>query len=86
MRWLQEIIDDPGRSALAKRIFYAIVISIAILEILTVNVLHIGHGYFWFDSLPAFGSVYGLISCLLIIVMAKFVLPHILSKKEDYYE
>ena len=85
MRWLQGIIEDPKRSAFAKRLFYAIVISVVLLEILTVKVLHLGHGYFWFEDLPAFNSVYGLVSCVLIIVLAKFVLPFIVSKKDDYY-
>jgi hypothetical protein len=47
-------------------------VIVALLEVLVVNVLHLGHGYFWFDGLPAFGSLYGFLSSVIIIVVAKF--------------
>ncbi|HMK44159.1 MAG TPA: hypothetical protein VK445_08490 [Dissulfurispiraceae bacterium] len=81
-RWL----EDPQRVRLLKRAFVAGVVLIALLEVLVVNVLHLGHGYFWFDGLPAFGSLYGFISSVIIIVIAKFVLYPLVSRKEEHYD
>lgn len=84
MNWLIKIVNTD--KPILKKIFIIALVLVAGLEILTVNILHLGHGHFWFENLPAFGSGYGLISCLIIIVLAKFILAPILGKKEDYYD
>lgn len=84
MNWLVRIVNTD--KAKLKKVFVIALILIAGLEILTVNILHLGHGHFWFEDLPAFGSGYGFISCLIIIILAKFVLAPMVGKKEDYYE
>ena len=44
------------------------------------------HHHFAFEGWPAFGSLYGLISCVLIIVVSKFIGKRLLMRKEDYYD
>ncbi|MCX8026256.1 MAG: hypothetical protein N3A62_00170 [Thermodesulfovibrionales bacterium] len=84
MNWLNRIVNTDKITA--KRLFIIALVLIAGLEVITVNILHLGHGHFWFENLPAFGSGYGFISCLLIIILAKFILAPLLGKKEDYYD
>lgn len=85
MNIFERILEDPKRFSIAKKICYAILVLIVLLEI-AVNLLHLGHGHFWFEGLPAFGSIYGFISCVLIIIVSKFIGHYWLMKKEDYYD
>ncbi len=85
MNIFEKILEDPKRFRTVKIIFYISLILIALTEIAVVYVFHLGHGHFRFENLPAFGSIYGFISCVLIIVVSKFIGHHWLMKKEDYY-
>ncbi|MBT9138272.1 MAG: hypothetical protein DDT31_00823 [Syntrophomonadaceae bacterium] len=42
--------------------------------------------YFWFDGLPGFYTVFGLVSCFLIIIICKALGQHWLMVREDYYD
>jgi hypothetical protein len=42
--------------------------------------------HFWFESIPAWGSLYGLVSCVAIIVVSKFLGKVWLMRREDYYD
>jgi len=49
--------------------------------------VHRHHPYLPWDSIPGFSAVYGLISGVVIIVIAKIIAPFVgLVKKEDYYD
>ncbi len=86
MNGLRRLLEDPQRIKLLKRVFVAGVVLVALLEVLVVNVLHLGHGYFWFDGLPAFGSLFGFISSVIIIIAAKYILYPLISRKEEHYD
>ena len=42
--------------------------------------------HFWFESFPAWGSLYGLASCVAIIVVSKYLGKMWLMRREDYYD
>lgn len=86
MNIFEKILEIPENFKIAKRLFYICLAVIALSEIIVINVLHLGHGHFWFETLPAFGSIYGFISCILIIVFSKVLGKVWLMKKEDYYD
>lgn len=86
MNIFERCLEDPVRFRKIKRIGYAGLVAIALGEIAVTHVLHLGHGHFWFEGLPAWGSGYGLISCVLIVVVSKFLGHRWLMKKEDYYD
>lgn len=86
MNIFERILEDPVRFKKVKKIFYISLILMALIEVAIVYVLHLGHGHFWFEEIPAFGSIYGFISCALIIIISKFLGHHWLMKKEDYYD
>jgi hypothetical protein len=86
MNIFERNLEDPKRFRKIKRIFYISLVLIAVAEIAVIYVFHLGHGHFFFENLPAFGSVYGFISCVLIIVVSKFLGHKWLMKKEDYYD
>lgn len=48
--------------------------------------VHRHHATFIWDAIPGFGAVYGFVSCVLMIIVFKFVGHVWLMKKEDYYD
>lgn len=86
MNIFEKILEIPKNFRIAKRIFYISLVLIALIEIAVVYLFHLGHGHFWFENLPAFGTIYGFVSCVLIIVVSKFLGKKWLMKKEDYYD
>jgi hypothetical protein len=42
--------------------------------------------HFWFEWIPAWGSLYGLASCVAIIIVSKFIGKAWLMRREDYYD
>jgi hypothetical protein len=47
---------------------------------------HSEHYDFWFDSFPAWSSLYGFVSCLAIIIVSKILGKVWLMRREDYYD
>lgn len=85
MNIFERILENPKKFSMVKKIFYAALIIFALAE-LAVSLLHLGHGHFSFEALPAFGSIFGFITCVLIILVSKFIGHLWLMKKEDYYD
>ncbi len=69
-----------------KRWFYVGLAIVVLAEIVVPLILQRGHPHFPFESLPAWGSLYGLISCIAIIVVSKFIGKAWLMRREDYYD
>ena len=69
-----------------KRWFYISLTVIALAEILVPRLFHADHAHFWFEDLPAWGSGYGLLSCIAIIKVSKLLGKLWLMRPEDYYE
>jgi hypothetical protein len=69
-----------------KRWGYAALAAVALGEIGAERLLHEEPAHFWFESLPAFGSVYGLASCVVIIVVSKLLGKLWLARPENYYD
>ncbi len=67
MSFLERQPEDPARFARLKRLFYVGLALVALAEIVLPLVLGGGHPHFSFESFPAWGSLYGLISCVAII-------------------
>ena len=86
MNIFEKILEDPVRFKRVKRAGIVFLVVIVVLEILVVNVLHLGHPHFPFEKLPGFGSLNGLISCVLIIVVSKLIGKLWLMRREDYYD
>ena len=86
MSFLQRQLEDPVRFQRLKRLFYLSLALVLLAELLLPLLLHGGHHHFAFEGWPAFGSVYGLVSCVLIIVVSKFIGKRLLMRKEDYYD
>jgi hypothetical protein len=68
-----------------RRWFYVGLAVVALAEIVSPLAAH-GEQHFAFESFPAWGSLYGLASCVVIIVVSKFLGKAWLMRREDYYD
>ncbi len=86
MNFLQRLLEDPIYFARLKRWSCAVLVVLALAEIILPLIFHDGHSHFSFESFPAWGSLYGLISCAAIIVLSKLIGKVWLMRREDHYE
>lgn len=76
-------IGDSKNSGTLRKIGYvALVITVA-----SDFCVHRHHAHYIWDKIPGWGAFYGFISCVLIIIVSKFI-GHQggIMKKEDYYD
>jgi len=69
----------PGSIRLLWRVLWA-VLALTVLAQLLIKV----KGYFGVDDWIGFGAVFGFLSCLAMVLVAKF-LGIFLKRKDDYY-
>lgn len=86
MSFLQKALEDPVRFARIKRWFYCSLAIMALAEIILPRVFPGGESHFSFEDFPAWGSLYGLISCVAIILVSKLIGKLWLMRREDYYD
>jgi len=88
MSSLQRLLEDPARFKWLKRGFYATLVLIAAAEVVLPILFHDeeAHHHFAFEGWPAFGSAYGFVSCVVIILVSKFIGKLWLMRKEDHYD
>ena len=69
-----------------KRWSYAFLAVIAVIEFAAPRLFHAESAEFWFEDLPAWASLYGLISCVVIILGSKLLGKLWLMRRENYYD
>ena len=93
MNFLERQLEDPVRFARIKRWFYIglgvlfLVEAVVTLgQIFLPNIFSGEAPHFPFESWLAFGSLYGLVSCVAIIVVSKLIGKAGLMRREDHYD
>ena len=86
MSFLERQLEDRARMKRIKRGSIVALAVIALAEIVLPLVFGGGHPHFSFEGFPAWGSLYGLISCAAIIVVSKLIGKAWLMRGEDYYD
>ena len=86
MNFVQRQLEDPVRFARIRRWFFGGLAAAALAEIVLPRVVDGGDAHFAFEDIPAWGSLYGFISCVAIIVVSKLVGKLWLMRREDYYD
>ena len=69
-----------------KRWFYVSLAVLALSEVVAPRLLHAEPADFWFEDLPAWESLYGLVSCVVIIIGSKLLGKLWLMRRENYYD
>ncbi|MCF8039833.1 MAG: hypothetical protein K9K79_11005 [Desulfohalobiaceae bacterium] len=80
MRTELSIFDKPRNVSRLLRGFYCALILLLLAELF----IHKHHGFPWEEAFGFF-AVYGFVSCVLLIFLAK-ILRRIVMRKEDYYD
>ena len=86
MNFLEKQLEDPVRFTRIKRWSYVGLAVVALAEIALPRIFDGLHPHFRFESFPAWGSLYGLLSCVAIIVGSKALGKLWLRRREDYYD
>jgi hypothetical protein len=74
------IFDRPENVKRLLRGFYIFLVLLLIVDFFISK-----HGYFPLEEYPGFFAVYGFVSCVLLIFIAK-VMRLFLKREENYYE
>ena len=85
MNFLERQLEDPARFSRIKRCCYVVLAVIVLAEVVLPHVFPAKH-HLSVESWPAFGSIYGLASCVAIIVVSKFLGKVWLMRREDHYD
>lgn len=85
---LEEYIENADRMKTIKRIFYIILLLIVLFDIGVHLNLISGNipEHFFGDKVWGFWAVFGLIGCILLIIICKGIGHAVLMKEEDYYD
>ena len=86
MNFVARQLDDRTRFARIRRWFYVVLGVIALAEIALPRIFPGGEHHFDFEGWPAWGSLYGLVSCVAIILVSKLIGKVWLMRRENYYE
>ena len=86
MKFLQRYLEDPVRLKRLKHLFCAGLAALALSEAAAPRLFHTDPAHFWFEDLPAWGSVCGLVSCVAIIAVSKLLGRLGLMRRENYYD
>ena len=70
-----------------KRWFYTgLALAVLALSEVVARFFYTDRAHFSFEDLPAWGALYGLVSCVAIIVVSKLLGKLWLTRSEDYYD
>jgi purine-cytosine permease-like protein len=78
-----DYIGNPDNSKQLKKIGYIALVIVVVADFL----VHRAHAIYIWDKTPGWGALYGFVSCVVIILVSKFI-GHQggIMKKEDYYD
>lgn len=76
-------VGDPANSAALKKIGYLALVLVFVSDFF----VHRDHAVYVWDKIPGWGALYGFVSCVLIILISKF-LGHQggIMQGEDFYD
>jgi uncharacterized membrane protein len=77
----KHIFDKPENIKLALRVFYAICALLFIADFFVPK-----HGVNYWEDVPQFFAAFGLIACILLVLVSRFILRPLVKRKEDYYD
>ncbi len=75
-------LGDPQNAGRLKKLLYFTLAFVLIADFFVPR----EHAEFLWDKIPGWGALYGFISCVILIVVSKFIGHVWLMKKEDYYD
>lgn len=78
-------LDEPKNIKILRILFYLSLIVVVVLEFIFIKREHIEFSFEHIVEFPAFHAIYGLLACILIILVSKFI-GYLVMRREDYYD
>lgn len=75
-------VGNPANSKRLKKLGYLALALVFVVDFF----VHREHAVYIWDKIPGWGALYGFVSCVLIILVSKFVGHHGIMQDEDYYD
>jgi hypothetical protein len=75
------MFDNPRN---VKRLLYTFYGCVVLL--LLVDLVYHKHTIFAWEGAFAFYSVYGFVACVILVIVAKYILRPLVMRKEDHYD
>jgi drug/metabolite transporter (DMT)-like permease len=77
----KHLFDEPKNVSRLLLIFFA-----ALVLLLVPDLFHERHTIFAWEEWPEFYPVFGFVACVLLVLLAKYVLRPLVKREEDYYD
>ncbi|MGR3178942.1 MAG: hypothetical protein ACUZ8E_12890 [Candidatus Anammoxibacter sp.] len=77
----KHFFDNPKNVNKVLAVFFG-----ACIVLLIVDIFIHKHGHFSWEEKPEFFAVYGFVSCVILVLAAKYVLRKLVKRKEGYYD
>jgi membrane protein YdbS with pleckstrin-like domain len=77
----KHMFDNPQN---VKRVLYGLFTSLVLL--LAIEPFILKHPYFAWEEWFGFYAIYGFVACVLLVLVAKYILRPIVKREEDYYD
>jgi hypothetical protein len=75
------MFDKPENVKRLLRIFYA-----SVVLLLVVDIFYHKHAIFAWEGYFGFYAVYGFVACVILVIVAKYILRPMVMRKEDHYD
>lgn len=75
------LFDKPKN---VKRLLCGFYVSVVLL--LSVDLVYHKHSVFPWEGYFGFYAVFGFVACVILVIVAKYVLRPLVMRKEDYYD
>ncbi len=75
------LFDNPKNVTILLRCFFSILVILLGLDFLVHK-----HAHFEWEMWPEFYAVYGYVACVVLVIVAKYILRPLVKRREDYYD
>ncbi|NVM22946.1 MAG: hypothetical protein HWN68_14345 [Desulfobacterales bacterium] len=75
------LFDKPGNVNRLLAIFFSSLVVLLIIEMFVQK-----HPHFAWEKWPEFYCVYGFVACVVLVIVAKYILRPLVMRREDYYD
>lgn len=75
------LFDNPRNVKILLRTFFSSLVLLLVLEMFVTK-----HPHFAWEGWPEFYCVYGFVACVVLVIVAKYILRPLVMRREDYYD
>lgn len=68
-----------------KKVYLLAALAMVIATVVEIFLAH-PHHHNWWDTMPGFDVLFGMVGCAVLIIVAKKIVGPLIQKREDYYE